>query len=281
MARLRSIGLALVIALTCAGCGAASDTAGRATDPRSPNPVYARNFKAFPAGATVDYQIGGAYQPAAGVGIVDRDRSQKGVPGRFNICYVNAYQAQPGELDWWKKNHPALLLRDKHGARVIDAEWNEVLLDISTPAKRTQLASIVDNWFAGCARFGHDAVEPDNLDSYTRSNGLLTQADAVDFAARLARQAHTYKRLIGQKNASELAPQLSKAGYDFAIAEECQQDDECDAYTGAYGKKVVEIEYDAAQFAAACKVRGGTVSLLLRDRDVAPQDQPGYVNTTC
>lgn len=281
MARLRSIGLTLTFALTCAGCGSASDVVGRSTDPRSPNPVYARNFKAFPEGATFDYQIGGAYPPAAGVRIVDRDRSQKGVSGRFNICYVNAYQAQPGELEWWKKEHPDLLLRDKQGALVIDKEWNEALLDISTPTKRKDLAVIVGNWFAGCGRFGHDAVEPDNLDSYTRSNGLLTQADAIDYAAGLARQAHTYKRLIGQKNASELAPQLSKAGYDFAVAEECQQYDECGAYTGAYGRKVIEIEYDAAQFAAACTARSGKVSLLLRDRDVVPRGAPGYLDKTC
>lgn len=281
MGRGRVFGLALAIALTCSGCGIpAVMQPGRSVRPSSET-FNARNFKAFPEGATLDYQIGGAYQPAADIGIVDRDRLQKGVPGRFNICYVNAYQAQPDALDWWKKNHPDLLLRDKQGALVIDTEWNEALLDISTLTKRTQLASIVGNWFAGCARFGHDAVEPDNLDSYTRSKGMLTKADAVDFAARLARQAHTYKLLIGQKNASDLALQLSKAGYDFAIAEECQQYDECGAYTGAYGKKVIEIEYTRAQFAAACKARGGEVSLLLRDRDVVPRGKPGYLSATC
>lgn len=277
----RRIGLALSVALVCAGCSAASDTVERTTDPRSPNPAYARNFKAFPAGATFDYQIGGAYPPAAGAGIVDRDRSQKGVSGRFNICYVNAYQAQPAELAWWKKEHPDLLLRDEQGALVIDTEWKEALLDISTPAKRESLAGIVGTWFAGCRRFAHDAVEPDNLDSYTRSKGLLTKADAIDFAAGLARQAHTYKLLIGQKNGAGLAASLSEAGYDFAVVEECQQYDECGAYTSAYGRKVIEIEYSEAQFAAACEARGGTVSLLLRDREVLPKGTPGYLNTTC
>lgn len=145
----------------------------------------------FSDGAVFDYQIGAAYPPAANVGIVDRDRSQKAVPGRFNICYVNAYQAQPGEIDWWQKQHPQLLLRDAKRSLVMDEQWGEPLLDIGTPAKRAQLAGIIGNWFAGCARFGYAAVEPDNLDSYTRSRGLLTKADAVAFATDLARQAHT------------------------------------------------------------------------------------------
>lgn len=74
---------------------------------------------------------------------------------------------------------------------------------------------------------------------------------------------------------------MRKAGYDFAIAEECQQYDECGVYRAAYGPNVVEIEYDARQFAAACKARGGTNSLLLRDRDVVAQGQSGYVDQTC
>lgn len=278
MMRARVIGLAVAAALSCSACGVpAVMQPGRSVV----SSAQARMLKTFPVGAVFDYQIGGPYAPAANVGIVDRDRSQKGVEGRFNVCYVNAYQVQPGEIGWWKKEHPALLLRDRDGALVMDEQWGEPLFDISTAAKRTELATIVGVWFAGCARLGHDAVEPDNLDSYTRSKGMLQQLDAVAFAVDLVRQAHTYKMLIGQKNDAELAPQLSKSGYDFAIAEECQTYGECGAYADVYGGKVIEIEYDAKSFAAACKARAGKVSLLLRDRGVVAEGRPGYVDRTC
>ncbi|MEO8750717.1 endo alpha-1,4 polygalactosaminidase [Dermatophilaceae bacterium Sec6.4] len=281
MAWARNTGLALAVVSGCAGCGVPAVLQPGRSVQQSPQTLVHRTTKAFPEGAVFDYQIGGPYQPAVDVGIVDRDRSQKGVPGRFNICYVNAYQAQPDELQWWRKEHSTLLLRDKAGALVIDKVWNEALLDISTPAKRTQLAKIVGTWFAGCARFGHDAVEPDNLDSYTRSTGLISRGDAIAFAADLAREAHIYQLLVAQKNSSELAPKLRTAGYDFAIVEDCQEFGECAAYTSAYGRKVIEIEYDAKRFATACKMRSGKVSLLLRDVDVVPRGKPGYVNKTC
>lgn len=278
MMRARLTGLAVAAALLCSACGVpAVMQPGRSVVP----PAQTRTLKTFPAATVFDYQIGGLYPPAPNVGIVDRDRSQKGVEGRFNICYVNAYQVQPGEVDAWKKDHPTLLLRDRSGGLVMDEEWNEPLLDISTPAKRAELAKIVGIWFAGCAQFGHDAVEPDNLDSYTRSKGLIKQSDTIAFATDLVRQAHTYKMLIGQKNDPEIAPQLSKSGYDFAIVEECQRYTECGAFTDVYGKKVIEIEYDPKSFLAACKARAAKVSLLLRDRDVVAKGKSGYVNKTC
>lgn len=276
-----------VVSLILSGCGMAptaadhSHASTKATAAGSAAVRTATSAKAFPATGVFDYQIGGTYPPAAGVRIVDRDRTSAPARGRYNICYVNAYQAQPGDLSWWKRDHPSLLLRDAHGALIIDRDWNEALLDISTPAKRDAVATVVGGWFAGCARSGYDAIEPDNLDSYTRSQGRLTAADAVAFAALLARAAHRHTLLIGQKNASELAAQLHRSGYDFAVAEECQEYDECGAYTSAYGTKVIEIEYTATRFTQACQVRRGRVSLLLRDRDVVPKGQPGYLSRTC
>jgi len=68
-----------------------------------------------PVDAQVDYQLGGAYQPEPGIEVVARDRTERVAPGRYNICYVNAYQTQPGELGWWRDHRPQLLLR-RHGA---------------------------------------------------------------------------------------------------------------------------------------------------------------------
>jgi hypothetical protein len=239
---------------------------------------------AFPVGARFDYQIGGAYRPPSGVVIVDRDRHAHPVTGRYNICYVNAFQAQPEELGWWRRTHRNLLLHDASGHEVVDRGWNEVLLDVGTRAKRRALAAVVGGWIDGCARRGFQAIEPDNLDSWTRSKHLLNAGDAIAFAARLSRRAHRDGLLIAQKNAAGLSRRRATTGFDFVIAEECQVYRECANYTRAYGRAVIEIEYTENgwhAFARACAVRGSRISIELVDRDVRPAGAPGHVRRFC
>jgi hypothetical protein len=255
----------------------------------SPGPVAATSpagWQAPPANAVFDYQIGGAYPPAAAVGIVDRDRTAAPVPGRYNICYVNAFQTQPAENAWWREHHPTLLLKDAGGRYVEDPDWpGERLLDISDPARRAELAAIAGDWFAGCAARGYQAVEPDNLDSWTRSAGLLSQPDAVAFARLLAEAAHGHGLAIGQKNTPELG-QAGRAeiGFDFAVAEECAVHDECDVYTTTYGGQVYEIEYTdngVDAYHRACADHGARISIILRDRDVTAAGNAAYHNEHC
>jgi hypothetical protein len=236
-----------------------------------------------PAGGVADYQLGGAYPPAANVQIVTRDRLDEPAAGTYSICYVNAFQTQPGSLSWWKKHHPTLLLRDRKHHLVSDPGWpGEVLLDIRTKAKRIATAKVVGSWFDRCAADGFQAVEPDNLDSWTRSRHLISSKQTVDIARRLATRAHQAGLAIAQKN----TPQLSTRGlgFDFAVAEECEVYRECGAYTKTYGSRVIEVEYTdngRAAYARACAARGGTISILLRDRDVVPRGAKGYVYETC
>jgi len=236
-----------------------------------------------PTGGVADYQLGGAYPPATDVQIVTRDRSEPAVPGRYSICYVNSFQTQPGTLGWWRKNHPSLLLRDADGHLVRDPGWpDEVLLDLRTSRKRAELGALNRAWFATCAREGFQAVEPDNLDSWTRSGGRLKKSHAVSFAQRLTREAHRYGVAIAQKN----APQLSRLGlgFDFAVAEECEVYRECGAYTRAYGTRLIEIEYTdngRSAFRRACAARAGRASILLRDRDVVRPSSKQYVSRFC
>jgi hypothetical protein len=238
-----------------------------------------------PADGQFDYQLGGAYPPAPGVAIVDRDRSAAPVAGHYNVCYVNAFQSQPAARAWWRARHPGLLLRS-NGRYVSDADWpGEILLDTSTAAKRRALARIVGGWIRGCARAGFQAVEPDNLDSWTRSRGRLTRADNRAFATLLASRAHAAGLAIAQKNTVELAPVGRAIGFDFAIAEECHAYDECGTYVDAYGTRVYEIEYvdqgGTAGFAAACAALGSRISIVLRDRDVVPRGAAGYRYEAC
>jgi hypothetical protein len=88
-----------------AGCSADDPSGEAATAPAT-----------LPAGARVDYQLGGAYAPGPGVAGVVRDRTDDPAPGLWSACYVNAFQTQPGAGGWPEE----LLLHDASGARVED-----------------------------------------------------------------------------------------------------------------------------------------------------------------
>jgi Glycoside-hydrolase family GH114 len=241
-------------------------------------------FVAPPVHALFSYQIGGAFSPQPGIGIVDRDRHDAAVAGLYNVCYVNAFQSQADEHRWWLTRHRDLLLF-RRGHPVIDGAWNEQLLDTSTAHKRAALARILGGWMAGCARAGFKAVEPDNLDSWSRSQGALTVHDNLALAASLVRRAHVLGLAIAQKNAAEISATGRRIGFDFAIAEECQAYAECGSYTRVYGRHVIEIEYPdnggRAGFAAACRARGSRISIVYRDRNVTAAGQRGFIEQHC
>jgi hypothetical protein len=231
--------------------------------------------------APFDYQIGGGYRPPSAVRVVARDREDRPAEGRYTICYVNAFQAQPDELAWWQRAHPDLLLRDAGGALVIDRDWDEALLDISTADRRERLAGIVGAWTDGCAERGFAGVEFDNLDSFTRSGGRLDARDAVAFAALLTERAHERGLAAAQKNTAELLGDRERAGFDFAVTEDCARYDECGAYIEAYDRHVVDVEYEDADFRTACERWGEAIAVVRRDRDVTPRGRPGHVYRSC
>lgn len=268
-----------------------------------------------PANGTFDYQLGGAYPPADDVQVVSRDRTEEPAPGVYSICYVNLLQTQPdepgqsttdppyGTTAWWEQHHPDLLLRDADGELVMDDVWGEALLDVRTPARREALLAVQRDWIAGCAEAGFDAVEPDNLDTHTRSAGLLTFAQTRAYLELVVPLAHAEGLAIAQKNTAgddgygttgnRFVGTDPPQGFDFAIAEECGVYGECEAYTAVYGDLVYEIEYtddnppvtrDGATrtvFAWACLDRGASISVLLRDRDLVPAGDPAYHVETC
>ncbi|KAK7030429.1 hypothetical protein VNI00_014173 [Paramarasmius palmivorus] len=246
-----------------------------------------------PANGKFDYQIGGAYTPASNVAVVSRDRTDSPATGKYNICYVNAFQTQPGEQSFWQSSaNDHLLLRNRNGGYFSDPDWpDEFLLDTSTDAKRQAIATIVNGWITECQSKGFNAIEPDNLDTFTRSNGLLTKTNNLAYAKLLADHAHSIGLAFGQKNTGgELGSQgKTQVGFDFALAEECQVWDECDSYTDVYGGNVIEIEYyneDLEQnglvnFNDACAARGSQISIIYRDVEVVPSGSSGYIYQEC
>ena len=226
-----------------------------------------------------DYQIGGAYPPPDGVEVVARDHGADPAPGLYNICYVNAFQAQPGAEDEWGD----LLLRDADGAIVYDEDWGEAILDTSTGAHREGIAAKVDGWFDECAGKGFQAVEPDNYDSFTRvPDGLLTAGDNEALIRLLSAHAHDRGLAIAQKNTAELAARREANGLDFAVVEECgYHDSECGTYTEAFGDHVVVVEYTQEGLDRACAGWADELSIVLRDVDVSTPDDEGYRYGTC
>jgi hypothetical protein len=265
----------LAAVLAVGACSA--PTVEPAPDTAVSSAVVPAKVTAPPVNAGFDYQIGGAYAPPAGVQVISRDHAAAAVPGLYNICYVNAFQAQPGAEGEWGD----LVLRDGGGNTVIDKDWNEALLDLRGEDKRAQVAARILPLVDDCAAHGYQAVEPDNYDSYTRSSGLLTEADAEAYVRLLSAHTHAKGLAIGQKNTAELAARHAAAGLDFAVVEECGEQDNCDEYTSAFGDHVIVIEYTAKGLDNACRRWGSVASIVQRDRSVVPVGQPGYVRRTC
>ena len=231
-----------------------------------------------PTGGGFDYQLGCAYPVPERVSVVTRDRTSAAEPDIYSVCYVNAFQTQPGRDETGPLE--ALILRDSRGRKMVDPDWpDEYLLDISSPERREQLTEIVAGWIAQCAADGYDAIELDNLDSYSRSDQRLTVADAEAYAVALLGVAHDQLLSVAQKNAPERSAQFHALGFDFVIAEECWRYDECERYTEEYGALVFDVEYEASDFERACRAARSPVPIL---RDLAlVSPGPGYVRRTC
>ncbi len=285
---------ALITALVA--CNTSTNPANRDVDAASPSAIDAATLgladatsspdsgpqdRVLPTpNASVDYQLGEPYAPPAGVTIVTRDRKASIAAGLYSICYINGFQSQPDENDFWLEDHSELILRDGGGEIVIDPDWDEMILDIRTPAKRDALAAIMGGWIDGCANDGFDAIEIDNLDTYSRSGGLVAQADAVAYMRLLADRSHARGLPIGQKNSTEVLDQKNAMGTDFAVAEECNRYSECGEYTAAYGDYVIVIEYRRGDFDAGCS-DFPNLSIVLRDLDLVAPGSSGYMYDGC
>lgn len=228
----------------------------------------------LPRGTHADYQLGGPRAVPGSVGIVARDRTARPAPGRYNICYVNGFQTQPDEKSFWLREGRSDLILKKGGRAVVDEAWGEFLLDLRSASKRERLTAIMGRWVDGCARRGFDAVEFDNLDSYTRSDDLLTRNQALAYARLLVARTHRAGLAVGQKNLADLDG--TRLGYDFAVTESCAQYAECWRFVRSYGSQVVMVEYRRADFDKACERYGRTHPVVLRDLDLSPSYAPTY-----
>ncbi len=276
---MRRFGLGMLAASTAIVLAACSASPGPA--PLEPAPLFT-----LPPEGRIDYQLGGASDPAPGVTLVVRDASEQPATGIPSICYVNGFQTQPGELESWLAESPEAVLLDATGDPVIDPNWpDEALLDPRTPEARTAIVDRLGPLIDACAAAGFVGVEFDNLDSYSRSDNVISIDDALALATLLVERAHEAGLAAGQKNALEIVERgRDEAGFDFIVLEECDRWEECGPAIEVYGDQVMNIEYTddlRGSWAEVC-ARGELPALsVLRDRMLAPASSPDHVLAHC
>lgn len=247
--------------------------------PATVQTVPATSWALPPVSGFFDYQLSGDYSPAADVQVVTRDWfAGTPEPGLYNICYVNAFQTQPPDDDarpdtreGWPEE---VVLPDE------DPQWpGEFVIDLGTPQLRATAAGFVQQMIDTCVQKGFDAIEFDNLDSYTRFDDLpFGQEEALDYAATITAAAHAANLAVAQKNTVELTrgQALQQVGFDFAVVEECAESTECAAYRGIYELRLLAIEYSTEGMLEACRQFGGGVPVLRRDLNLVKPDDPAY-----
>ncbi len=238
-----------------------------------------------PTDTWFDYQIGGAYSPHSRVGIVSRDwYDAEAEPGLYNICYVNAFQAQPAGsgnsaradlLENWPSD--ALL-------GVQDQTWDEEVIDIRSEYSRRVAFNHVKQMIDTCVEKGFDAVEFDNLDTYYRFPNFISMDHAVAYARMLNDYSHQRGLASAQKNSAELIADGShrKAGFDFALVEQCSVYNECGVFADAYDNNVLAVEYRRQAFNNGCgNPRWDFPFVLVENSSSAPGVDPDVPRDFC
>lgn len=172
-----------------------------------------------------------------------------------------------------------------------DPNWGgEYLIDISSVAKRARAADWVQEMIQTCADKGFEAVEYDNLDSWTRFDRPpvaeevpFGKAQAIRYAELLTDRAHALGLAVAQKNTPQLSRRQSRRriGFDFAIAESCGRFAECHVYRALFGDRLIAIEYRRPDFRRACRAVGSEVSVVLRDRNATAPGSPTHRYAAC
>lgn len=288
MPRLILAALAVLVLTGCQGGPGAGQQADQG-DGQDTASLNVSDVALPPTSGRFDYQLGTAYELDGGLDVVVRDATAEPADGAYGVCYVNGFQTQPGEADLWLDGNEDLLLHDAAGELVVDPDWpDEYVLDPSTEERRDRILGLLGPVLTGCADAGFDAVEIDNLDTWTRfaepGTGLIEREDALALAGSYIALAHESGLAIGQKNAAEATAAARELGFDFAVTEECGAYDECGAYTDVYGEHVLQIEYTdnlPEGFEAACADPDRAPLTILRDRDLVGPGDEAYAYEQC
>ena len=280
----------ILVGVFCAAGAVVASALLRSGGDTDPSRDTSLAYELPPVNGEFDYQLGGAYdvlQTGNAPQVVARDATAAPLPGAYNICYINGFQTQPGEGEQWLANEAALL-RDDAGELVVDPDWpDEYVLDPTSQANRKRILDFIAPIILGCAEAGFDAVEIDNLDSFTRFEQIERQG-ALALAQQYVELAHGAGLAIGQKNSAEITGIAhDELGFDFVVTESCAAWNECASYADVYGAQVLQIEYPEAlgaadlSFAEVCAREDRAPLTILRDRNLAPFGTDGYRYEQC
>jgi hypothetical protein len=161
--------------------------------------------------------------------------------GRHVVCYV--------DVGTWEKyrgdasQYPASII----GKPLPGYRTTERFVDIRAI---NLLGPILENRFQTCKQKGFDAVEPDNIDTYTYTPTLkktgfpLTAQDELNFIQWFTSQVHALGMGVLQKNDPDQTGQVS-GEFDFALLEQCVQYGFCNKFQvyHATGRAVFDTEY--------------------------------------
>jgi hypothetical protein len=199
-----------------------------------------------PQTAAWQWQLQGRLDPRIDASVYDVDGFETSAAqvralhrrGRKVICYLDvgsweSFRPDAGEF-------PRSVL-----GRRYEGFPNERWLDVS---RFHLFAAPLRQRIEMCARKGFDAVEPDNVTGWEPENHTgfrITRADQLRFNRWIARQVHSRGMAVALKNDGRQVNQLV-GDFDFAIVEQCFQDEECGYYRPFIeGKKAVfEAEYE-------------------------------------
>jgi len=119
--------------------------------------------------------------------------------GKKVIAYISV-----GSFEKWrpdKADFPASIIGNDYEGWEEEKFLDIRNIDVLAPIMRARLDMIKAK--------GFDAVEPDNMDSYTNDTGFdISEQDVIKYCKWLANEAHSRGLSIGQKNATELSDQL-------------------------------------------------------------------------
>ncbi|CEP02970.1 hypothetical protein PBRA_009188 [Plasmodiophora brassicae] len=162
---------------------------------------------------------------------------------RYIICYVNV-----GSLDTAKSDANQFTAVTPTIVGAAYPGWpGEYFLDI----RRNETRALVKARLQRMASYGCHAIEPDNLDSYSFSNGFgLTVNDALDYMNWVAVSVHDLGMAVGLKNCGDLVtPHNLVPTFEFAVVESCAESSgSCEQYAPFIqaGKPVFAAEYTDA-----------------------------------
>jgi hypothetical protein len=194
-------------------------------------------------------EVDGFDTPASTVAALHRS-----MPGRGVVCYIDA--------GTWENWRPDAGKFPKYLLGLEDGGWpGERWLNIAR--FQGTLSAIMRARVAMCRSKGFNAVDFDNVDSYTNDTGFpLTAANQLAYDVFLANTAHRLGLSVALKNDIEQIPELLPY-FDFAIDEQCFEYADCltSQNSGEYGlnefvtegKAVFDIEYHRklSQFCSA------------------------------